>query len=192
MVLCNEKYYIEIKYDNTYTLNSTDNKYYDFTFIVPNGSIPNYPKALSLDIQFIKEQRTISIVLVGDLYLQDTNCALLKNDEFIVLVEQYLIFIDLTNVKIVDEVNVSDFSCFGVYPFMEGYIVHGELDVVHINKNRKVEWSFSARDIFKTPDGSEIFEIIDEKIKVKDWEGYIYVLDKKGKVLEEINTNKLA
>jgi len=32
-----------------------------------------------------------------------------------------------------------------------------------------------VRDIFTTPDGSDVFEIEEDKIRIKDWEGYIYV-----------------
>lgn len=39
--------------------------------------------------------------------------------------------------------------------------------------------------IFTTPDGSDVFEIEEDKIRIKDWEGYIYTLYSKGKLISE-------
>ena len=41
------------------------------------------------------------------------------------------------------------------------------------------KWNFLARDIFATPDGSDSFEVIDDKIKSRD--GYEYILKEHGR-----------
>lgn len=75
---------------------------------------------------------------------------------------------------------VSDYSCFGIYKFNEGYIIHGELDIIMIDKNGNIKWSFSGRDIFVLPSGEESFTINGDKGYVIDWDGYRYDFDTNG------------
>lgn len=55
------------------------------------------------------------------------------------------------------------------------------------NINIEVDNTYTLRYIyiFTTPDGSDVFEIEEGKRRVKDWEGYIYTLDSKGKLISE-------
>jgi hypothetical protein len=41
----------------------------------------------------------------------------------------------------------------------------------------------NTRDIWVTPEGNDALELKDNKIKLKDWEGYEYELDQDGKEL---------
>lgn len=183
MRVSNEKYNINIEVDNTYTLNSVDNRYYRKVFKLHEDINKSYMKTFSISVVY--EDKEINIALVGDYYSSCENCAVLNNDILIILMNNKVAFIELKNINLLKVIEVSSFCCFSISQFKVGYIVHGELDIVYINDNLQKEWSFSARDIFTTPDGSDVFEIEEDKIRIKDWEGYIYTLDSKGKLISE-------
>jgi hypothetical protein len=71
-------------------------------------------------------------------------------------------------------------TCFAIYPFKGDFIIHGELHVTRIDMDGHEKWNFGARDIFVTPDGKDSFKLIDDKIKLRDWEGYEYILNEQG------------
>ncbi len=183
MRVSSEKYNINIEVDSTYTLNSADNRYFSKVFKLHEDINRSYTKTFSISIVY--EDKEINIALVGDYYSDCENCAVLNNDILIILMNNKVAFIELKNINLLKVIEVSSFCCFSISKFKVGYIVHGELDIVYINDNWEKEWSFSARDIFTTPDGSDVFEIEEDKIRIKDWEGYIYTLDSKGKLISE-------
>ena len=43
---------------------------------------------------------------------------------------------------------VDDATNFGLYPFKEDFIIHGELGIFRITKAGKMKWRFGGRDIF--------------------------------------------
>lgn len=71
-------------------------------------------------------------------------------------------------------------TCFGIYTFNNDFIIHGELQISRINQLGEVQWSFGARDIFVRQDGSKAITIDNNRIYLKDWEGYEYTLDSNG------------
>lgn len=71
------------------------------------------------------------------------------------------------------------------YKCGELYFVHGELDIYCFDNNLCMLWNFSARDIFVTTDGTSAFEIKDNHLLLRDFEGYTYFVDYNGKVIKE-------
>lgn len=71
-------------------------------------------------------------------------------------------------------------TCLSIYAFDNGFIIHGELSITKIDKHGNEQWEFGARDIFITQDGSTSIAIHSDRIELKDWEGYKYILDKNG------------
>jgi len=71
------------------------------------------------------------------------------------------------------------------YKCEELYFVHGELDIYCFDCNFHMLWKFSARDIFATVDGTNAFEIKDNYLLLRDFEGYTYFVDFNGKVINE-------
>lgn len=75
-------------------------------------------------------------------------------------------------------------TCFGIYTFNDDFIIHGELQISRINQRGEVQWSFGARDIFVLQDGSKAISIDNNRIYLKDWEGYEYILDSNGNEIQ--------
>ncbi|MCB0697101.1 MAG: hypothetical protein KDC07_07035 [Chitinophagaceae bacterium] len=79
-----------------------------------------------------------------------------------------------------------DACCFSIHRYNNGYIVHGELAITHISLKGDIIWQFSARDIFVTYQPVENgFVIENDIIKVTDWQGFEYHLDKNGNCIKE-------
>ncbi len=72
-------------------------------------------------------------------------------------------------------------TCFAIYPFKGDFVIHGELQVTRIDIDGHEKWNFGARDIFVTLDGKDSFKLLNDKIKLRDWEGYEYILNEHGK-----------
>jgi len=64
--------------------------------------------------------------------------------------------------------------------FCDGYIIHGELEILKLSDKFELEWSFSGADIFVTEDEGNSFYIEKDIIHVTDWEGNKYKIDKFG------------
>lgn len=77
-------------------------------------------------------------------------------------------------------------TCFGIHQMDDCFIVHGELCITQIDRDGNEKWTFYARDIFVTQDGTEAFRMYADGIVLKDWEGYTYMLDKSGKQIYEL------
>lgn len=73
----------------------------------------------------------------------------------------------------------------GICTIEDGYILYGETELFRYDQQLNRVWSFSARDIFVTPDGSRAFWIEADVIHCRDWLGWHYVLDLDGKLISE-------
>lgn len=76
-------------------------------------------------------------------------------------------------------------TCFCIHKFGQGLITHGELELTKLDFNGLIEWQFSAREIFVTPNDQPAFRIEGECAIVQDWSGYEYVIDANGKPITE-------
>lgn len=184
MILLTKQYNVEITVDYTYTLNSSDNKYYNYIFKSCKTIDKTNFKAFSIKI--CNKNKKITIALLGDFYSSCEKCAVINKDLLIILMNNIVSVIDIKHIRLVKTLKVSDYCCFSICPFSNGYIIHGELDIVFINNEFNKEWLFSGRNIFTTSDETDIFEIYDDRIKVKDWEGFIYTIDSNGKLITAI------
>ena len=182
MILENNKYRVYIEVDTTYTVKSVDNKRYDLIF-----EVEDYPKGhmyKTFSITVINDKEKYSIALVGSLYSEVYQCAVLKDNELVVLMDNTIIFIDIENINIIKDVLITDFGiCFAIYKFKNGYVIHGELDVIKLDSSGGVEWRFSGADMFATSKGDN-FTILKNEIIVEDWQGYVYHINENGQEIK--------
>ena len=83
MILNNEVYEIEIVVDETYTINSTDNNHYDYVYNPYELGDNDFINVYSIKIK--SNEKVINIALIGGLYSNIDNCAVLHNAVLIVL-----------------------------------------------------------------------------------------------------------
>jgi hypothetical protein len=182
MVLNNGRYRITIEIDSQYALFSTDNKEYDYTYFMEEYSCGDYIRAYSVSVKTNERHDTIAIIghIDGDI----ENCAVLEDDRLVILVDCYLAFIDLTDCRLVDKIEITGIDTgLEIYAFDDGYIINGEIDIIKTNKNGQKQWEFSGRDIWVLPSGESSIKITDDKLYLTDWEGYKYCVGKNGEVV---------
>ena len=177
-ILKNEHYTINITKDTTFRLGSADNHFYDYILNPLDLSRSNFHDTLSIFIDNgIEEQR---FALVGDLFSSAENIAVLKKHDLIVIEGFSVIVIDCRTQKLIRQHNLKSAMCIAIYEFGEGYVVHGELEIIKLSTTFEIEWVFMGGEIFVRFDGGCSFEIKGDKIHVTDWLDVQYEIDKFG------------
>lgn len=133
MFIKNDIYQISIDKDETFSLESTDNKPYEILLNPDNLKKSDYFKAFYISIEANCNKR--QIVLVGSLFGSDDNTAILDNNDLIILMNTMIIVIDCLTLTIKTHRHIPDNGCyFSIYRFNSGYIVYGELEIVKLTK----------------------------------------------------------
>jgi len=184
MLIENDTYKVKIVRDETFTLDSTDNKPYQFIFNPNNIKRSDYYKTFSISIDDGNNQKHIA--LIGSLFGADEDVVILEGNDLIVLMNTKLVIIDCRALTIKLCREISDFGTyFSIHKFEDGYLIYGELDLLKLSPAFEVEWSFSGEDIFVSQDGSIPFHFENDTIYLSDWKGRKYKLNKFGEEITQ-------
>ena len=180
MLLENDISRIEITIDTTYTIDSADNRYYDFVLNPQNYKRDDYYKTLAIYIDLSYCEFTVAAI--GSYYSYDFDCAVLENDILTVLQNDNILQIRITDgallgCKVLECIGIN----YGIYSLPDGYVVYGELEISKFSKNLNKMWEFSCKDVFVS------FELCDSYIKLSDWDDTHYELDFDGHLIREYN-----
>ena len=86
---------------------------------------------------------------------------------------------------------VSDtMTCFEIFYLEKDYLVHGELDITRLDKNGKIVWQNSGKDIFTTLEGNDDFFLTETEIIAMDWNYEKYIFDYDGNLKSLTKTEK--
>lgn len=182
MVLENKKCCVKIKIDQTYTIDSTDNRYYDVVLNPCHYKRGNLSKTFSIYVDLF--EREFCIALIGSFYIYDDNCAVLDDETLTVLQNDAITQIRITDGTIIRHIELDCFGCnFAIYKVENGYILHGEIEITMLDLDFIKKWSFSGKDIFVSVSGKQSFEIRDSSICLYDFEDNYYEIDFDGKIL---------
>jgi len=176
-----------VSLDNLYKQNSADNvKEYDYIYSSYNSiNKENDTYAPKYGI-IVKDEEIIvrSALLVaggGGATAPHKRSALIDNDSLIVILGDSIFSISLPDLSLNWVAVCEDCAvCFEIFNCIDGYIIHGEVSIIKINKLGKVEWEFFGRDIFTTPDSVDDFKVYNNYIIAKDWEYNSYKIDIKN------------
>jgi hypothetical protein len=182
MRMKNEFVAVETAFDETFTLQSTDNKRYDFVLNPDHLTRNDYHKALSVSVDTGASKSEIAIVCSA--FTHDDNF-ILEDGGLVILLNASVVRVNVFTMQIERHSRLPDFTYFSLHKFEDGYLVHGELDIVRLAKDFAVLWSFSGADIFVAQDGSSSFEIEGANIFLRDWNGKQYKLNKDGTVVSD-------
>lgn len=186
MVLHNDICSIIISIDETYAINSTDNKDYDLVINPQNLKCGDMYRVLSIKIDLPK--KTIAVALVGDFYINDIDCAILEETVLTVLLDDAIVQLDVNNGFILSFKKLDCFGCnFGIYKVETGYIIYGEIEITMLDFNLDKKWIFSGRDIFASVSGKESFKLCESSIQLYDFEDNFYEIDFTGKLIREVS-----
>lgn len=182
MVLENEKCCIEIKTDEIYIVDSTDNRHYDVVLNPCNYKKSDMSKTFSIHINLF--EREFYIALIGPFYSYDDNCAVLDDETLTVLQDDIITQIRITDGSIIRHIELDCFGCnLAICKVENGYVLHGEIEITMLDLDFAKKWSFSGRDIFASVSGKQSFEIRDNIICLYDFEDNYYEIDFNGNLL---------
>lgn len=159
-------------------------KRFDYVFDPGVHITDEFHSAFSVKVE--KKSQTFSIALIGSFFGFDSQCAALEGATLTVLMDDEIFVLDLESISLVRHTAIGDESYFAIYPIENGYIIHGEQTILRLNRNFEQVWRFGGSDIFVTQNNGEgSFAIADDRIYLEDWNGYKFILDLDGKLLQE-------
>lgn len=168
-----------INKDNQYTLFSTDNKSYDNPVLLENYSRNDFVCAYNISID--SHVSNYIVTVIGRAYGNVENCAVLKENRLVVLIDDFIVFINLITHQIELSKKLFDFGTgIELYTFNDGYIVNAEVDLLYLDRYANLIWTFCGRDIWVRPTNESSIKIIDNTLLLTDFAGYQYCLDKSG------------
>lgn len=187
MRLEKKPYEIILEDAQSFTLNSTDNIVsYDVEYFQSSKNQDRYSPTSKHGIRvFLNDEEIRSAVVceVGGATGIHTNSALIIQDDLFICCCDNIYCLSIPNLDLKWNKRVDPATCFSIYHFKDDLVIHGELQISRIDFEGNEKWTFAARDIFVAQDGTECFSIQNDKIHVKDWGGYEYILDENGKTI---------
>mgnify|MGYP005762644555 FL=1 len=185
MFIKNEECIIEIKTDETYRLNSSDNNLYDVVFNPGEYGDKDLHKILSISVNLYKKKYCIGIA--GSYYIQDSQCAVYENGILTVLLDDAIVQMQISDAYIIKYIKLDCFGTnFGIYRVKNGYILHGEIEITMLGSDFTKKWKFTDSDIFSSASGKKSFELHEKFISLYDFDDNYYEIDYNGKLIREI------
>lgn len=191
MVCYNSRFRVELVPDPCYTIGSADNRPYDRVFNPEELGGGDYRKVCRLAVEDFQTGEETQAALIGAGTWCVEGCAVLNGAVLTVLMDRRALQLSLDPFEQLDSKKISaDGPLLALYPWGEDFLVHGELEVLRLDRRLRVLWSFSGRDIFVTRGGGKAFEMEQGRIRLRDWEGNRYELDPDGKLLSELPASR--
>lgn len=181
MILSNEVYRISIS-KSDYPLRSVEAPTYNRTFNFHGYTESDFHAAFIIRVKTARSETCVA--LIGSFYADAERCAVLEGSLLTVLMDDEIVLFDLLDMSIVKHKSIGDETYFSIYPIIEGYLVHGELSILRLDKDFQRVWSFYGSDIWVIYDGNRAaFCIENDQILLEDWNGVKYALNMDGKLL---------
>lgn len=79
---------------------------------------------------------------------------------------------------------------FEFYDLDNDFLLRGELSIHRIDKSGNIKWEFGGRDIWVNIEGKKEVEILQDRIKLIDFESNEYEIDYNGNILADRQKNK--
>jgi hypothetical protein len=104
-------------------------------------------------------------------------CSILDGDSFLICCADSIFCLTFPDLHL-NWITIADqATCFGIYRYENGYIIHGELEITRLDQAGSIIWQFSGSDIFITPTGRDAFTLTGDVIKAASWDGITFTLD---------------
>ena len=183
MILQNEICNIRISIDETFTVDSTDNKPYDLILNPYQIKHSDFYKVFAIEIDLY--YKVMRIALIGDYYSYDDDCAVLDGEILTVLQNDTISQINIKDGALMFAKKFDCFGCnYGIYKVKKGYLIYGEIEILILDFDFNLMWKFSGKDIFVSVTGKKAFELCEDSIKLYDFEDNFYEIDYDGNKIE--------
>ena len=182
-----KEYQVEIIADETSLAGSSDNNFvYDIQYATEHIHEDNeFNTKYGIFVTDINNEVIKNAVVVADgggISTPHERSVLIDEGHLVFIIGDSVFCFDLPSLEPIWNItNRNTVLCFEIVKVCDGYVIWGELSVFKVNFDGKIEWDFSGRDIFVTPEGKDDFVIQDDLIIVKDWDYNIYKIRLDGK-----------
>ena len=137
---------IEITEDPTYTVDSVDNRSYDRVLNPRGYRRSHFTRTFSIRIELPDGARTYA--LIGEGCAVASDCAVLEEDELLVLQNRDLTRIAVADGQVLSYIRLDRFGMLNaIYPLPDGYLVVGELKVFRLDRDFQEKWSYGAHGV---------------------------------------------
>lgn len=184
-VLVLEKQIIKFYDETDYRFSSVDNiKTYNKTFI--SGEKSALTSLIGIEVFEDKELKSSCIIgSEGGGTGITGNTTLISFGGLVVCCSNTVFKLTIPDLNLEWKTISDSATCFGIHYLDKDYVVHGELEITKLDKDGKIVWQQSGRNIWTTKEGNEDFAVYDNHILARDWDYSIYKFDFNGKLLEE-------
>jgi hypothetical protein len=197
-ILVLERHIIKFYDETDYTFGSSDNiKNYDKNFT--SGDNDSQMTSI-IGIELFEDEKLKSSCLIasegGGTGIHE-NSTLISYGGLIVCCSNTVFKLTIPDLNLEWKTISDPVTCFGIHYLDKDYVVHGELEITRLDKDGKIVWQKSGRDIWTTAEGIDDFAVYDDYILATDWDYFRYKFDLDGNLLHEykiepqkLNTNE--
>ena len=128
----------------------------------------------------------IMLALIGSHLSDVEGCAVLDGHSLIVMMNEQFFKINMLDGTLINYKTLDVFgSNFALFKIDNGYVVHGEVDILFLSESFEITASFSGRDIFVSNSGKKAFTLTKDTVQLFDFEDNYYEIDFEGKIINE-------
>lgn len=178
------KYSIKIVEKSNYNPSSPDDNN-SFKNRYLENSDYTLPSQFAISVLQHEKQLTSALIAAGGgaTSVHKTSLVIAQNN-LVICCGNTVFCLEIPSLQLHWKTKVDEVTAFEIFEIKNGYIIHGELTISRLDKNGKICWQKSGRDIFTTLDGKDDFSIKDGVIHAKDWQNHTYNWDMEGNKLE--------
>ena len=184
MILKNNQFNVEIKQIDM----STNTEKFDYIYDFENHK--NEELYTVLAIKSITEDRETQIALFCDFCGDYECCTVLNNEKLIIAKFNTIYEINLLR----SEARYKQFTdlagAIGLYKLDDGYIIHGEMEILKLDFELNIIWQFCGADIFVSPQGEKSFKLLEDKVELVDFENNRYTINLNGELIKQFMKNQ--
>ncbi|WP_276975557.1 hypothetical protein [Flavobacterium filum] len=175
---------IEVIDEPTYKFGSTDNNFNFSKHYFGDGATEYLSSKHGIKI-YQDGQIIESCIIIGSggATTVHQNSSLLDKDQLIICCSDTIFCLTLPDLELKWKTQTDQATCFQIFKKQDDYIIHGELQVVKLDKDGKIKWEFGGAEIFVSIDNEEEFKIENDGILLTDFAKTKYKIDFEGKLI---------
>nr|WP_319401664.1 hypothetical protein [uncultured Carboxylicivirga sp.] len=179
-----ENYTIEILSDSTYTPNSTDNiNSYDLIYPENLGLFSRNISSTKTVINIYEELNLIKSAIICEPHgvtIESESSYVILDSVIYIIARDFVYSINIPDLSLNWSKEVDSVCCLAIYKLERDLLVHGELDIVRINKDGEIKWRFSGRENWINLSGKQEVTIEEHQIRLIDFDSNEYLVDFDG------------
>jgi len=180
------KYQINIFDDEAFKEGSVDHvNHYDFAYFEES----KYRSTSIYGIKVFQDNVLIKSAVIGAIgggtSIHKTS-TIIEDDRLLICCSDTIFCLSLPDLALLWRTQADEATCFEIYKYQDGYIIHGELEISRLDRDGKILWQQGGADIFTTITGEQDFELCEHFIMAKDFENRLYKFDYEG---NDLRTN---